>query len=272
MSELDRLDRLHGLGAPLGSSPPGRRRRRALPAPLAGLLVTGLVLGLLAALAPGEEWRALRRLVGLGPDRSSTSVDFEPGTGTFAFLMTQRGSGEPVGYDPCRPVEYVVNPAGAPEGWEDLVESSVARTEAATGLSFRYRGTTEERPFNPLVRGPFSGSRRPAVIGFADEEEIADLAGDVAGLGGSLAVRDGVGRDYYVTGSVALDVAVFDDARMGRDRAALEAILDHELGHLVGLDHVEDPGELMFEQNFGRTGYGPGDLEGLARLGAIECA
>lgn len=272
MSELDRLDQLHGLGALPGAPLPKQRPRRALPAPLAGLAVTGLVLALLTALAPGDQWRAVRRLVGLGPDRSSTTVDFEPGTGSFEFLLTQRGSGEPVGYDPCRSVEYVVNPAGAPEGWEDLVESSVARTEAATGLSFDYGGTTDERPFNPLMRGPFSGSRRPAVIGFADAEEISDLGGDVAGLGGSLAVRDGIGRAYYVTGSIALDVEVFDDARMSGERPALEAILDHELGHLVGLDHVPDPGELMFEQNFGRTGYGPGDLEGLARLGSIPCA
>lgn len=110
------------------------------------------------------------------------------------------------------------------------------------------------------------------MIGFADDDEIGELAGDVAGLGGSLAVRTGQGRGYFVTGSVALDTAVFDGVTTGSDRAEPQAILDHELGHLVGLDHVRDPGELMSEVNLGRTGYGPGDREGLARLGGIPCA
>ena len=49
------------------------------------------------------------------------------------------------------------------------------------------------------------------------------------------------------------------------------SILLHELGHLVGLDHVPDEGELMYPQSITQTTYGPGDREGLARLGAISC-
>ena len=64
---------------------------------------------------------------------------------------------------------------------------------------------------------------------------------------------------------------MFDGPSDGLERANLQAIVDHEFGHLVGLDHVTDPGELMAEVNLGRTSYGPGDLEGLARLGAIPC-
>ena len=64
---------------------------------------------------------------------------------------------------------------------------------------------------------------------------------------------------------------MFGGPSQGQERANLQAIVDHEFGHLVGLDHVDDPGELMAEVNIGRTSYGPGDLEGLARLGAIPC-
>ena len=109
------------------------------------------------------------------------------------------------------------------------------------------------------------------IIGFADSEEIGGLAGDVAGLGGSVATRDSLGRDYFVTGSIALDTAVFHDASDGQERTNLQAIVDHEFGHVVGLDHVDDPAELMYESNVGTTDYGPGDLEGMARLGSIPC-
>ena len=46
--------------------------------------------------------------------------------------------------------------------------------------------------------------------------------------------------------------------------------MDHEFGHVVGLDHVDDPAELI-QYNMGVTAYGPGDLEGMARLGSIPC-
>ena len=132
-------------------------------------------------------------------------------------------------------------------------------------------GPTDDRPFNPLRSAPFGGTAQPVVIGFADDEEIEGLAGDVAGLGGSVATRNDLGRDYLVTGSVALDTDVFDDESTGVERADLQAIVDHELGHVVGLDHVDDPAELMFASNVGLTDYGPGDLEGMARLGSIPC-
>ena len=55
----------------------------------------------------------------------------------------------------------------------------------------------------------------------------------------------------------------------GRDRA--RAIVLHELGHLVGLLHVDDPGELMHREDVGRLELGPGDREGLAALGSGTC-
>jgi hypothetical protein len=52
---------------------------------------------------------------------------------------------------------------------------------------------------------------------------------------------------------------------------AAQAIVDHEFGHVVGLGHVKSPAELMFKENVGQRTWGPGDLEGLARLGNIRC-
>ena len=74
----------------------------------------------------------------------------------------------------------------------------------------------------------------------------------------------------YVTGMVVLDRAVFDSFGPF-EQASAQAIVDHEFGHLVGLGHVDDGGELMYDKNLRVTTYGPGDLEGLARLGNVSC-
>lgn len=247
------------------------RARISVSPTVAGLTITALIMVGLIAFGPGENFHSVRRALGLAPSHSGHSVEFTPGEGTFKFLLTQRGSDEPVGYDPCESIEYVVDPQGAPPDWGQLIDTAVNDTERASGLRFRYVGTTEQRPFDANGGGLVGDVRSPAVIGFADEAEIPDLAGAVAGVGGSEAAASARGDLYYVTGSVALDTDVFGHASTGEDRDRLQAIVDHEFGHLVGLDHVPSETELMSPVNVGQTWYGPGDLEGLARLGAIPC-
>lgn len=45
----------------------------------------------------------------------------------------------------------------------------------------------------------------------------------------------------------------------------------HELAHVLGLDHVDDPTQLMHEENTGQFDFGDGDLAGLALLGTGAC-
>jgi predicted Zn-dependent protease len=54
-------------------------------------------------------------------------------------------------------------------------------------------------------------------------------------------------------------------------RENVQAVVMHELGHVLGLDHVDDPGELMHGENVGQTEFGPGDRAGLTALGAGRC-
>ncbi len=191
------------------------------------------------------------------------------GLGAFAFEVTQPRTGRPVTYDPCKPIEYVVNDALAPAGTDGLVEDAVRRVSAATGLVFDYQGTSSGLP--GADDGPLM--TRPVLIAWTTPQTVPDLAGRVAGVGGSTAVSDGSGLERrYVTGSVALDAPDLTEV-LGRPdgRLQVRAIIMHELGHLVGLAHVDDPHELMYRDNVGQLDYGPGDREGLAMLGSGRC-
>jgi len=57
----------------------------------------------------------------------------------------------------------------------------------------------------------------------------------------------------------------------GGERAVAGIVL-HELGHLLGLDHVDDEGQLMYpEARRGVSDFAAGDLTGLVQLGAGMC-
>lgn len=265
MAELDRLDRKYGLGAMHHLSSRRRPRARRSHGPvLPGLLVTAILVTAIVARSPAENMLTIRRLVGFDDDRLVAAPHVPQGVGSYAFVQTQRGSDEPVAYDPCRTIEVVVNPQGAPANYNALVDTGLAHTGAATGLKFVRVGLTDERD----VSGP-DLVRRPVLIAWASPEEVPELAGEVAGIGGSVAVGM-PGRMRYVTGRVMLDRDLFTSFDAD-DPALAQAIVDHELGHVVGLGHVDDPRELMYEDNVGLTTYGPGDREGLARLGSVDC-
>ena len=269
MAELDRLDALYGLGAvPMGAPP--RRQRRFTGTTGLTVVVTGLVLALVVLLHPSSQVQAVRRVIGLGAERGLPAPSLDGPGGVHAFAMTQPGSAEPVGWDPCSPIRYQVNPAGAPAGGQALIDRAIERASAATGLVFASEGSTDRRPFtNPFVP---SGTNQPVVIAWANANELPELSGDVAGIGGGAAEQGVMGRRYYVTGAIALDTDAFTAATIEQRPRTMEAIVLHEIAHVVGLDHVSEPTELMAERNNGQVELGPGDREGLARLGSLPCS
>jgi hypothetical protein len=254
--------------------PPRRRSGSAVSGVLMTMLVVGMVLGLVVATHPGYEAGTIRALVTdvvsgdawrtEDPWSEQVPVSGAPleanGSGDYTFAMTQPGSEEPVGYDPCTVVEVVVNPEGAPDGYAEMVDVAVQRTAEATGLDLRLVGETDDRDFLERQAGD------PVLIGWADEEEVPALAGETVGIGGSSALER-AGVRHYVTGTVVLDV---DVPRAGRSGVVAQTVLVHEFAHLVGLGHVDSPTELMHPSPV-TTAYGPGDLAGLAALGSVPC-
>ncbi len=201
-----------------------------------------------------------------------TPPEVVTGLGTFAFSLTQPGdSDRPVTYDPCRPVLIEINDSLAPPGADALVRQGLDEVAAATGLVFEVVGRTDRLPQR---RGYGLPRREPALLAWTTPEQLPQLEGDVAGIGGSTA-RPGrrSGDLEYVTGVVALDAPQLSTVALRPDGPArVRAIIVHELAHLVGLGHVEDTGELMYAESVGQLTLGPGDQEGLAALGRGKCS
>ncbi|WP_246078430.1 matrixin family metalloprotease [Modestobacter excelsi] len=266
---------------------PRRRKRRnwstiggaALVVCIVGLGLVGAHFGVLpggASVAGASPAPAMPSPGGNSSDDPlGTPMTPPAGGGSYAFVQHQDDGVTPVAYDPCRPVHYVVRPDNAPPGGETVIQSAVARMSQVTGLQFVDDGATDEDPTGQ--REAFQPDRygdrwAPVLISWETVTEQPDFAADVAGLGGSQAVSAGDGPHVYVTGTVELDAADLTDFMTWPNGAAIaRAIVLHELGHVVGLDHVVDPQQLMYASTSDVLDFAGGDLTGLAQLGAGSC-
>ncbi len=138
------------------------------------------------------------------------------------------------------------------------MNAAIAQVEQATGLDMVYVGPTSDG----LDFAPPAGA--DAVIGFSDQTATPNMAGGVIGIGGGN-YNPGTGR---VTSGFALaDV----DGIVSPEK--LRATFMHEIAHMVGLDHVDDPAQLMYRLATPNSTYGGGDLRGLWFVGAAQgCA
>lgn len=216
----------------------GRRSRRRL-----------LALPLVPVLLVAVSW------VAAGDDEADA-----PGS-HYAFA---RGTlDRPVAYTSCRPVRVAIYPAGGPDDAEGLVREAVAMLREATGLGLDVTGTLTGSPPTWDVGSAEEQQDDPISVSWQEEANTA-----VLGRGGSRVLTHPDGSRRLVAGRVVLS-RDHDAGREGGDEAL--AVLLHELGHVLGLTHVNDPGELMHAERVGRTSFGPGDLAGLRLLGRGPC-
>jgi hypothetical protein len=198
--------------------------------------------------------------------------------GAFRFLSVGR-SGQPVRYNPCAPVRYVINPDGAPDGAAvDEVHEAFRQLGEATGISFTFAGTTDERhlsvggatrraSYQPTRYG--LGAWAPVLVSWTGAGDEPVLAGSTLGYGGSTYYSIAGSDPSFVTGEVVLDTDL-RPLRAGFGSGLTRGtLLLHELGHVVGLDHVDDSNQIMNPAvtSRGPGGYADGDRAGLAQLG-----
>ena len=173
-------------------------------------------------------------------------------------------------YDPCKPIHYTANLALAPANAAADLQEAVRRVSAATGMTFVYDGTSTEIPTS---HRDLHGANRlpsgwpPVVVAWARPSDTDLFAPGSIGEGGS--TWSGFpGHEVYMTGLVVIDATQNDRLAAGFGGTSLGAVLMHELGHVVGLDHVGDQSQLMYANVTAKPAvYGAGDLAGLRLLG-----
>ena len=197
------------------------------------------------------------------------------GRGGYRFVRTQRGDrATPVAFDPCRPVHYAINVSGSPSDGRALVRDAIARVSRATGLRFVEDATTTETPRTDRVAyqpDRYGDRWAPVLIAWRDERNYPTLAGSVAGIGGAQAISIAANRFVNISGQLVLDRDQLS-TDSSPERSLVRAVILHELGHVVGLDHVSDRSQLMYaEEQPSVRNYGAGDLRGMHQLGIQAC-
>jgi hypothetical protein len=245
----------------LGKSPPlgtSLRRRRGWTTALLALVVAWAVVGTI------NDVRDRRRFGAV-----ATAGTADPAG--FSFKEVHPATGQPVRFDPCTPVGYVVNSSHAPSGALSDVHAALAKTSQATGIEFVYEGLTDEVPDvdRPPLQPDLYGRRWSPVL-------VAWTPGDASlfrehgvGVAANSFVANDRGRLVYVTGIIVMNSDQELSNGFGAGRTWGKVIL-HEAGHLVGLGHVDNPAEVMNPSLVSSpASWGVGDLAGLRRLGSL---
>ena len=192
----------------------------------------------------------------------------------FRLVAVDAETGSPVRYNACEPVHYVINPSLAPSGGIDDVHRAFELAANATGMQFVDDGTTDEvatpdrEPWQP---DRYGDRWAPILISWAngiDEDAHAQAAGQkTVGLGGSYLEVNEDGTAVFVTGTATFDASV-TDIPSGFGGQTWGQVFLHELGHVLGLAHVESPDSVMNPvQGLRPAMWGSGDLAGLWTLG-----
>ncbi len=209
---------------------------------------------------------------------ASAAISARGNPQAFKFISRSAAGGPIARWNPCSRIGYRVNARLGGNGALADTRQALARIHRATGLRFVYRGRTR------IIPGGRGGNRYPRgtrlVVAWARPGQTTMLDGaGAAGQGGPSWVtwQTAAGRTkaMITRGSVVLNANIHFGGGFGGGvhnglLGTRGALLMHELGHAVGLDHPRqaDQWEIMYPTvTAKRAVWGAGDLHGLRRLG-----
>ena len=254
---------------------------------LAAFIATSLVAVILGVLAVGAVLRepAPAEIGAGGPTSVPSATTDSPSPsaspaarakvdGGFKFLELVGGA--PVRWNPCETISYAVNTDGATSSIEPDLHEALARVTRATQIEFVSVGTTDETFLRAYQRMRYKGVIRKAelIIIWVDHGDYQAILRRLHDPRPSIAFAKTMAglfadQDQYFGGIIVMDAEATSQRGFGHSYAHGSVLL-HELGHIMGLDHVKDPDQLMYSgpyPNYGLDGFGAGDLEGLKRIG-----
>jgi hypothetical protein len=200
-------------------------------------------------------------------------------SGSYVFMQIGKDK-RPAAYDPCRPIHYVTRAANQPAAGPEMIQQAIAAVSRATGLVFINDGATTEAPaprHKSYQPARYGDRWAPVLIAWettAEEPRFTNYAvgTNVLGLGGSEAFSREGSSATYVSGQLELNGPALQSMIFREGLAQARSVIEHELGHVVGLNHVNDTSQLMNPSDtLGLTTYQTGDLTGLAILGKGAC-
>lgn len=179
----------------------------------------------------------------------------------FSYLGARRAR-----WNPCAPIRVKVNYAQAPlANTRAHVEQALAHIRAASGLTFTIVGDTNAYAW-PAPGYAGADAETDLLISFGTQANTTvPIAGNVVGMGGPTFYNttDYAGPVGLITkGQVILDV---NPAEYTWNDARLANVLRHEIGHAVGMGHVNDTAQIMYPMVTPNLTFGAGDYTNLSQ-------
>lgn len=199
-----------------------------------------------------------------GKSRSMTSP--RVGGGGYAYFPPNRPGRIAATWDRDVSVIFRIAKRDARPSMFAIIKEAFRRARVQTRIQFRYGGRTASSepggtPDQPVVLVDFGTSR--------NHPRLAKYRGEgVYAVGGPLLIMHGA-TGTFTGGQVTIDVQTTRGLGGGFRHGQLGATMLHEIGHVLGLAHVNAPGQLMAPGRIRANISGwfhDGDLRGLRRL------
>ncbi|MFY0408894.1 matrixin family metalloprotease [Solicola sp. PLA-1-18] len=189
--------------------------------------------------------------------------------------------GQDLYWDGCATIGYRINTSGAPSWAAAQVREVLDEVSRRSGHTFAYRGTTTVVPDTGSV---YPGDT-DLVLAWVKPGQSSllgkDQAASAVAVGGILSSQqvgvkaDGTARRRADDGLVLMNREFSYQRGMAAAAPHYQTpagqVLLHEMGHVLGLDHVDNEQQLMNPVLLdGRPGLGAGDVAGMKAMGSQQ--